>query len=234
MPYPTAALARIRVPVAPWALSGVVYGALLNHAPALAALGGAVREPPYKAAPRAPVLQVKPRHTLATEGDAVAVPAGIDELEVGASLGIVIGRGACRVTSSDALAHVAGYLVAADLSAPSASHYRPAVRLRAADGFCPLGSRAAAAAQVRNPDALAVTVAIDGRRVHETTTGERIRGVAALLADVSEFMTLSPGDVLLLGAAHGAPRAAAGSTVSIAIEGVGALAFTLVAEEPGR
>ena len=71
--------------VPPFRLSGVVYAALLNHAPQLAALGDAVNQPPYKAPPKAPVLAVKPRHTLARPGDAVVVPVGHMALEVGAS-----------------------------------------------------------------------------------------------------------------------------------------------------
>ena len=49
----------------PYRLSGNVYGALLNHRSALTELGPKVAEPPYNAAPRAPVLYVKPRNTLA-------------------------------------------------------------------------------------------------------------------------------------------------------------------------
>ena len=73
-------------------------------------------------------------------------------------------------------------------------------------------------------------VAVDGRVVHETTTGERIRPAAKLLADVSDFMTLAPGDVLLLGVSHGAPRVAAGHAVAVSASGLGTLSFTLVPE----
>ena len=62
------ALPEIDFPVAPHRLSGVVYGCLLNHRPALAALGDAVNAAPYKAGPKAPVLYVKPRNTLAGDG----------------------------------------------------------------------------------------------------------------------------------------------------------------------
>ena len=75
--------------VAPYRLSGVVYAALLNHGPQLAALGDAVNQPPYKAPPRAPVLAVKPRHTLAGDGSTVWLPSGHAALQLGPSLGIV-------------------------------------------------------------------------------------------------------------------------------------------------
>jgi len=56
-----------------------------------------------------------------------------------------------------------------------------------------------------------------------------LRSWAKLLADVTDFMTLSPGDILLLGTSHGAPSARAGQRVAIEIEGVGRLEHTLVA-----
>jgi 5-oxopent-3-ene-1,2,5-tricarboxylate decarboxylase / 2-hydroxyhepta-2,4-diene-1,7-dioate isomerase len=216
---------------APWRLSGTVYGALLNHAPQLAALGDAVHQPPHKAPPRAPVLEVKPRHMLAADGAIVRVPAGMAALQVSASLGIVIGKVACRVAAARAIEHVAGYLLVGDISAPLSNHYRPGARFKARDGFCPLGARVVPAANVPHPDALIGRVEVDGVVVHEFTTGERVRGVAQLIADVTEFMTLQAGDVLALGIAHGAPSVEAGHSVVLIIDGVGSLRLRVEAEE---
>jgi len=219
--------------VPPYRLSGVVYGALLNHAPLLAALGDGVNQAPYKAAPKAPVLQVKPRNTLAADGERIEVPAGVPGLEMGATLGIVIGRTACRVARAEALSFVAGYTIVNDISVPQPSHYRPAVRWRARDGFCPIGPRVVPASDLPEPDARVVRVSIDGEWVHETSIGERLRGVAQLIADVTEFMTLQPGDLLLLGSAAGAPLARAGQSVAVAIDGIGILRNTFVAAGAG-
>lgn len=216
--------------VAPYRLSGVVYGALLNHEPAIAALGAAAQLPPYKAPAKAPVLYVKPRNTLVGHGDAVVVPADAHELEVGASLGIVIGRTACRVAPEQALAHVAGYTIVNDISVPHDLFYRPSIRFKARDGFCPIGPLVVPCGAVDNPDALPVRVWVDDVLVHSTTTGERRRTVARLMADVTEFMTLSPGDVLLLGVSAGAPRVRAGQQVRIEIEGLGQLDNRFVKE----
>ena len=100
----------IRIDVVPHRLSGTVVGALLNDPAELAALGDAVNQPPYKAPPKAPVLAVRPRNTWAAPGAAVAVPAS--GVTVGVTLGIVIGRTACRVDAARALDHVSAYLVA--------------------------------------------------------------------------------------------------------------------------
>jgi 5-oxopent-3-ene-1,2,5-tricarboxylate decarboxylase / 2-hydroxyhepta-2,4-diene-1,7-dioate isomerase len=224
-------LSSLGFDVPPYRLSGTVIGALLNDPAQLAALGDAIHQPPHKAPPVAPVLAVRPRHTQAADGDTITVPADVPALVVGGSLGIVIGRVACRVTEAEALQFVAGYVIAAEISVPLASHYRPAVRFIARDGFCPIGPRVVPASQVPEPDALAVQVEVDGAMVHTSTTGGRTRGVARLIADVSAFMTLQAGDVLLLGAAHGSPQLRAGQSVVIRIAGLGALNHRLVSEE---
>jgi len=219
--------------VPPYRLSGTVVVALLNHPGHLLALGDAVHAAPYKAPPQAPVLGVKPRNTWA--GDGAQIPVPTEGVVLAASLGLVIGRSACAVAEADALDHVAGYLVAVDLHLPIpgvARHYRPAVRQRARDGFCPLGA-VVPAVQVADPDALSVQILVDGQPVlapGTASTAGRIRGVARLVADVSGFMTLQPGDVLLLGSGPELPVAHAGQQVVVEIGSVGRLGFGLVAE----
>ena len=223
-----AGLFSIACDVAPFRLSGTVYGALLNHRSALAALGPAVRLPPYNAPPVAPVLYIKPRNTLALPDSVVSIPPGTPELEVGACLGLVIGRTACKVFAPRALDYVAGYLIVADVSIPHSSLHRPSVRFRARDGYCPLGPAVTARAAVADPDALSIRAYLDGVLVHTANTAGLIRPAAQLLADVSEFMTLAPGDVLALGAAAPAPRVRAGQTLRIEIEGLGSLSNRFV------
>jgi len=208
---------------------GTVYGSLLNFRDALDALGDAVHQLPYKAPPKAPILYIKPRNTIAMDGDAVIVPHGVDALEIGASLGLVIGRTACRVDEAQALAHVSGYVIVNDISVPHASYYRPAMRFKCRDGFCPIGTPVVRAA-VSDPGALTLVVEIDGVPVQRASTAGLIRPAARLLAEVSAFMTLHPGDVLMIGVPAGAPRARAGQRVSISVDGLGRLQNTLVAE----
>ena len=193
-------------------------------------MGPAAHQPPYKSPPKAPVLSLKPRNTLAAAGADIVIPSSAERLVVGATLALVIGRTACRVSVDDALDHLAGYTIAADLSMPHDSHYRPAVRLRARDGFCPIGPRVVVRGAIADPDRLAIRVWVDERLVHTTSTAGMLRPAARLLAEVSDFMTLVPGDVLLLGMAPGAPQVAAGQGVAIEIEGLGRLHNRFVAE----
>lgn len=222
----------LRFDLPPFRLSGVVYAALLNHAPQLAALGDAVSEPPYKAAPQAPVLALRPRNALAADGAGVRVPADAQALRMGACLGIVMARAACRVPVGQALQFVAGYTLVNDLCVPHASHYRPAVRFKARDGFCVIGPGVVPAAALPDPDAMAVQVHIDGQLAQATDTGGRLRGVAQLIADVTDFMTLQAGDLLLLGASADAPLARAGQAVTVSIAGLGTQHIHLLAQQP--
>jgi 5-oxopent-3-ene-1,2,5-tricarboxylate decarboxylase / 2-hydroxyhepta-2,4-diene-1,7-dioate isomerase len=209
-----------------------VIGTLLNHRDALAALGDAVHQPPYKAPPRAPILYIKPRNTHIGHRGAILVPQGVIELEMGASLGIVIGSTACRVLEADAPTFVAGYTVCNDVSIPHASYYRPSLRFKCRDSFLPIGPWIVSARHVANPDALGITVKVDADTVQRSSTAGMLRSAARLIAEISDFMTLSPGDVLMLGVPGGAPRARAGQRVSITIDAVGTLENQLVAEQP--
>jgi 5-oxopent-3-ene-1,2,5-tricarboxylate decarboxylase / 2-hydroxyhepta-2,4-diene-1,7-dioate isomerase len=218
----------VRMDVAPYHLSGAVYAALLNHQTALQTLGDAINRPPYNGAPKAPVLYIKPRNTFAAHGEPVAVPPGVAELEVGASLGLVIGRPACRLAEERALEHVAGFLIVNDVSVPHLPYYRPSIPAKARDGFCPLGPRVVARSEIANPDALTIRVYVDDELRQTASTAQLVRPVSKLLADVTDFMTLSPGDVLAVGVAFPAPLVRAGQRVRIEIDGLGPLENSFV------
>jgi len=215
--------------IAPYRLSGVVYGTLLNHASALAQLGAKAAGPPYGAPPRAPVLYLKPRNTLALAGSSIPIPPQVTELEFGACLGLVIGRSACNVSAERAHEYLAGYLIVNDVGVPHEVFYRPSIKYKARDGFCPLGPAVVARERIADPDALLIRSFVDGALVQTATTADLLRSTSRLLADVTEFMTLAPGDVLAVGAAWPLPRVRAGQRVDIAIEGVGTLSNRFVA-----
>ena len=232
------------LPFAPWRTSGTVVGALLNDPALLHALGDAVEQPPYRGAPRAAVLQVKPRHTFNVPGGAFEVAddpvqsaeAGEDsaraEVEIGATLALVVGRAASRIAVEEAAAHVAGWMLVADLRLPLASHYRPGVRRAARDGSCFLGP-ALPFRDVPDPAAVPLAVTVGGRTAPAVDLAGLQRPWDRLLADVSAFMTLLPGDLLLLGSRHPAPRGRAGETFLINAAPFGQLSGHLVGPGAG-
>ncbi|MPM86497.1 Homoprotocatechuate catabolism bifunctional isomerase/decarboxylase [bioreactor metagenome] len=213
---------------------GTVYGVLLNDRATVDRLAPQFSEPPYKAAPKAPVLYIKPRNTYASDGATVPIPHDPGAVSVEATLGLVIGATARRVSREQAMAHVSGFIIASDLTLPHDNYYRPAIRQRCRDAFCPM-SRTFAASSGFDIDRAELEITIHHGAGHPSTHYRRsfadlVRSAPVLLADVTEFMTLSPGDVLLLGPGDGSPLARAGDAVLINVPGLGQLRHTLVAE----
>ncbi|RQS19988.1 2-hydroxyhepta-2,4-diene-1,7-dioate isomerase [Burkholderia sp. Bp8992] len=212
----------------PYSLSGIVYGTLLNQRDALDSIGDAACQPPYNARPKAPVLYVKPRNTLSYSGQSMPMPEEIDVLLLRATVGIVISRPASRVTPVEALAHAAGVTLIADLCLPHEGFYRPSMRFVARDGSCFVGPRIAPLSIIGDPDAISIAVEIDGEYRLTTTMGGMIRPTAQLLADVTEFMTLSPGDILMLGACACMPYVRKGQRFEVSAKGIGELQGAIV------
>jgi 5-oxopent-3-ene-1,2,5-tricarboxylate decarboxylase/2-hydroxyhepta-2,4-diene-1,7-dioate isomerase len=211
-------------------VSGAVYAVLLNHRAALDALGAAVDDKPYSKPPVAPVLYLRPANTWSGGGATVSLPADIDEVDVEATFGVVFDRAASHVSIADALDHVGGYVVVADLTVPHASVYRPAIRQRNRDGFCVFGP-VVEAESIASLDlkALKVETTIDGESAAAATTDGLVRDVSTLIADISAFMRFDAGDVLLVGAIGKPVRARRGDEVRVEIDGLGVVSLTIAA-----
>ena len=228
----------------PWLPTGTVYGTLLNFRREFDLWAPRMAEAPYKAAPQAPVLYVKTANTFAPQG--AAVPVG-GEVEVGASLGLVIGDSwsdravalqlsaqAASDSIASALPPIAGCVLLSDLSLPHESYYRPALRYRNRDGFLVCGPALRPLASLADIAGVTLDVRVNGAPVHSVDLATLVRDAATLLADVGAFMALEPGDVLMLGTdclADGTrPRARAGDRVEISAAGFEPLQHTLTEE----
>jgi 5-oxopent-3-ene-1,2,5-tricarboxylate decarboxylase/2-hydroxyhepta-2,4-diene-1,7-dioate isomerase len=200
--------------------SGTVYGVLLNFRAEVAALAPQMAQAPYKAPPKAPVLYVKTANTWSAHGADIAVPARVPEVEICATIAMVMG----------AHGQVAAYALMNDLSVPHASFFRPPVKFKCLDGFLGIGGRLLSAEEAGDPATFTLEVRINGELKQSVDFSQLVRPAAQLLADVGEFMTLQPGDVLMLGCDAGRPLAKAGDRMDIAAPGFGTLSNTLVAE----
>lgn len=211
-------------------ISGTIYGTLLNYQGNLEALGKQLYDKPYNEPPKAPILYIKPKNTIIGTNHDIPLPSDVTELEVGAALGIVIGKTAIRIKESDAQNYIKGYVIANDVSVPHEGYFRPAVKHKARDGFCPIGPWVIEQGSVKNPDSLSIRVYVNENLAQENTTSNLIRSTSRLLSDVTEFMTLYEGDVLLVGVPEGAPIVKANDVVRIEVEGIGSLENRVVAE----
>lgn len=206
------------------ASTAAVYGVILNDRQSLQAIGN-LDDAPYKGAPKAPVLYIKPATTRVPSGSVVRLPQGEHRVEVGATIGLVMGQDATRRTPANAMEAVAGLVLAADLSLPHRSYYRPAIREKCFDSALPLSD----VQPIADLHALELQTEVDGVVVQTRSLADLIRSPADLLAEITSFMTLRQGDVLLLGVTYQAPQAEAGSRIRIRCTGFDALECTLVA-----
>jgi len=204
-------------------ISGLVYGPLLNDQDSIEWLGDKLLTAPYKALPKAPILYTKPYNTHVGHGAIVYLPSGVAELEVGSTLGLVFGERASQVSEERALEAVAGYTVVIDLSAPHQSLFRPPIKEKCFDRACPIGPRLVNKAELPDPDSVIITTFINDEVQHQRNLANLVRPIPRLIADVTEFLTLYPGDVLMVGVPVNMPFARAGDRVGVEISGIGRL-----------
>lgn len=184
-----------------------------------------------------------PGTTLRGSGQAVVAPAGVSMMDWEAELAVVIGTRAHDVKEADALAVVAGYANFNDLSARDWLANRPAVgidwvRHKCWDGFAPIGPYLVPAMFVSDPQALPITLTVNGAVKQRSNTRQMVFGVAAIIAHLSTIMTLEPGDVIATGTPAGCAAGQAspewlkaGDEVRIEIGSLGTLVTPIVAPD---
>ncbi|MBY8823741.1 fumarylacetoacetate hydrolase family protein [Sphingomonas colocasiae] len=200
--------------------AGTAYGIALNDGAQLSALDPAFHEKPYGQPPRAPVLYVKSGPGIVRGGAAIAVPQGADGLVLGATIALqrtVTGFGAARL--------------ALDLAVPHQSFFRPAIAELGRDGLLAVGDAGVVPAAL---DDLEIVTTVNGAEVHRWNLSRLHRDVRTAIADVTAYMSLLPGDMLLAGVAGDAPIGRAGDRIEIAANGLAGLTVTLGAAEGGR
>lgn len=202
-------------------ISGTIYGVVLNDAAERETLGTSLCEDPYKDPPAAPVVYIKPRACASGGGAAIPLPEGERELTVAATVALLIGKDASQVDTISALEHVAAACLALDVSVPFDSYYRPPIAQIARDGFLPLS----AFTQPSLPDE--IVTAIDGQEAHRWSLSRLVRSPAQLISDLSQFMTLRAGDLLLLGLPGDAQRAVEGQRIVVNASGLPPLATAI-------
>lgn len=194
--------------------TGTIYGVVLNDREELGQLEGAFHEDPYKAPPKAPVVYIKPRLCATGGGAPVLLPVGEEELVAAATLALLIGRDAQGVTPDQAWEHVSAASLALDVSLSAPNYYRPAIAQRCRDGFLPLGP----ASSPTMPSS--VVTFINQNEVHRWSLSRLARSPRQLIADLSAFMTLRAGDLLLVGLPGDAPHVRAGQSIRVEADGL--------------
>jgi 2-keto-4-pentenoate hydratase/2-oxohepta-3-ene-1,7-dioic acid hydratase in catechol pathway len=191
-----------------------------------------------------PRLFLKPPTAISGPGQDIALPSVSDRIDWEAELVVVLGRGGKDIPVEQALDHVAGYTVGNDLSAramdygyerdtdDSAVGFFDWLNGKWLDGFAALGPWVLTADEVPDPQALEISLELNGEVMQHGSTGDMIFSVAEQIAFASRIMTLEPGDLIYTGTPSGVGLASGrflkpGDRMTARLAGVGDLVTTV-------
>jgi len=182
------------------------------------------------AVPAEPIIFFKSTTALTGPNDGLVIPAGSEKTDWEVELAVVIGKTARSVSESDAMAHVAGYVLHNDYSERAWHLERGGqwVKGKSADTFAPLGPWLATTDEIPDPHTLRLWLNVNGENKQDGTTANLIFKIPFLVSYLSHFMTLLPGDVISTGTPAGVGLGfnppqylKAGDTIELGIDGLG-------------
>jgi 2,4-didehydro-3-deoxy-L-rhamnonate hydrolase len=182
--------------------------------------------------PEHPIVFYKAQTCIVGANDDIMLPKDSSQVDWEVELGVVIGRTARHVAAKDALRYVAGYCLIHDVSEREFQTKRSAAQWskgKGCDTFGPIGPYLVTTDEIKDPQRLAMWLDVNGQRRQTGNTGTMIFSVAELVADLSRYMTLVPGDLITTGTPPGVGAAMkpepvflkAGDVVTLGMEGLG-------------
>ncbi|MFG1603323.1 fumarylacetoacetate hydrolase family protein [Actinoplanes sp. NPDC049265] len=196
--------------------------------------------------PSEPIIIFKPSNTVIGPYDTLVRPAQSDQLDYETEIGVVIGRGGRRIPAERAYDHVAGYLIANDVTARDLAfkdiHISPAfAQMTRAKGIptgAPLGPWLATRDEIPDPHRLRLRCWVNGELRQDGASDEMIVDIPHLIEDFSQILELSPGDVIMTGTTTGCGAfqkpepiwLTAGDVVRMEITGLGRMETTVADE----
>lgn len=176
--------------------------------------------------PDRPMLFLKGPNTIAGHGDSIPLLPTDVRIDYEAELGVVIDQQCRHVSADDAMDVVAGYTCVNDLSnRHDQAEEQNWIRAKAFDGSLPVGPAVVPPEEV--PDDASIQLRLNGETKQDSSLAQLIFPIPELIAEITTYMTLEPGDVIATGTPAGVGPVAAGDTVEVAIDGVGVLENTI-------
>lgn len=180
--------------------------------------------------PPEPIIFMKATSAIVGPNDNIEIPRNSLKTDWEVELGVVIGKAAKYVSEKDAMDHVAGYCVINDVSERAFQAEREGqwTKGKSADTFGPTGPWLVTPEEIKDPQALPMWLEVNGHRYQNGSTATMVYGVRFLVAYLSQFMSLQPGDIISTGTPPGVglgqkPQVylKAGDVVTLSIEGLG-------------
>ncbi len=181
--------------------------------------------------PSEPIIFLKATSSICGPNDDVITPKGSTQLDYEVELGVVIGTRASYVTEDAALDHVAGYCIANDVSERGFQIGRPGGQWgkgKGCDTFAPIGPWMVTADEIADPQDLDLELDVNGQERQRGNTAKMVFSVRQLVSNVSHYMSLLPGDIIVTGTPPGVGMGmkppqylVPGDTMRLAITGLG-------------
>ncbi|WP_447747005.1 fumarylacetoacetate hydrolase family protein [Variovorax boronicumulans] len=180
--------------------------------------------------PPEPIVFLKATSAIGGPNDALEIPRGSTKTDWEVELGVVIGKTAKYVSEADAMDHVAGYCLINDVSERAFQTERQGqwTKGKSADTFGPIGPWLVTPDEVPDPQQLDMWLDVNGVRRQSGSTATMVYGVRYLIAYLSQFMSLRPGDIISTGTPPGVGMGfkppvylKRGDVVTLGIEGLG-------------
>ncbi|MCM2393010.1 fumarylacetoacetate hydrolase family protein [Streptomyces albipurpureus] len=175
-------------------------------------------------APAAPFAFFKPSTSVIGSGDAIMYPSFSEEVHYEAELAVVIGR-MCREVPRERVQDVIlGYTCANDVTARDVQKREAQwARAKGFDSSCPLGPWVETGISLKEAADLTIQCTVNGEQRQLGSTSQMIHSIEDLIINITEAMTLLPGDVILTGTPAGVGPLGVGDEVAVTIQGIGTL-----------
>lgn len=202
-------------------IQGNIFAVALNYRDLYERIRPTLQQKPYMNEPKRAVLFIKTPNTRNQSGQVVNTRKG-DIVQAGPTVAVVIGKRTSRILVHEAKEHIAAYVVVNELSLPEDSYYRPAIMAKCQDGFCVIG-QPIAAQDVSDVAHLELRVYVNGELKQRGNTENWIRTPEQIIAEISAYMPLEVGDLILTGTPDGRVDLHDGDEVRVEIDQLGAV-----------
>lgn len=202
-----------------------IFGLVLNYSEHADELGLKTSEEP--------ILFMKPTSTIIAHLESIVYPKGVKFLHYEGELAVVIGKDCRKVKASEAKDYILGYTIANDVTARDfiTSTFRPPVKAKGFDSFCPLGPWITTIDEIGENPELEIETRVNGDIKQKSNTKFMIHSIGKIIEFISGFTTLKKGDLILTGTPKGISPLKPGDMVEVYIEKIGTLKNEVVKEE---